>query len=59
MSFMVLRRNNNNNIITLQQTLAQWRIAFLLCSSILVIDAIVFLLFGSTERQPWDKEETN
>ncbi|KZS16615.1 Uncharacterized protein APZ42_017209 [Daphnia magna] len=43
-----------------QQTVAQWRIAFLLCSSILVIDAFVFLLFGSTERQPWDKEqETN
>lgn len=42
--------------ITLQQTLTQWRIAFLLCSSILAVDAVVFLVLGSTERQSWDKD---
>ncbi|XP_032789939.2 putative inorganic phosphate cotransporter isoform X2 [Daphnia magna] len=38
-----------------EQTLARWRIAFLLCAAILTANAVVFILFGSTERQEWDR----
>jgi hypothetical protein len=46
-----------------QQTLARWRIAFLLSAGILTANAIIFIVLGSTERQDWDratvgKEET-
>ena len=39
-----------------QQTLGRWRIAFLLSAAILVLDAVIFIVFGSTERQQWDKD---
>lgn len=38
-----------------QQTLERWRIAFLLCAGILILANGIFVLFGSTERQEWDK----
>jgi len=37
-----------------QQTLGQWRIAFLLTAAILLVDTFVFLLLGSGEEQPWN-----
>ncbi|XP_046640794.1 putative inorganic phosphate cotransporter isoform X1 [Daphnia pulicaria] len=38
-----------------EQTLARWRIAFLLCAGILTANAIIFIVLGSTERQDWDR----
>jgi len=38
-----------------QQTLGQWRIAFLLTAGILLFDCVVFLMFGSGEEQPWNR----
>ena len=39
----------------LQQTLARWRIAFLMTAGILIFDNTVFLMFGSTEEQSWNR----
>merc|ERR1711973_259686 len=38
-----------------QQTLARWRIAFLMTAGILIFDNTVFLMFGSTEEQSWNR----
>jgi len=38
-----------------QQTLGQWRIAFLLTAAILIAESIVFLLFASGQQQPWNE----
>jgi len=38
-----------------QQTLARWRIAFLLTAGILFFDNTIFLIFGSTEEQSWNQ----
>jgi len=43
----------------LKQTLGRWRIAFLLSAAILLLDAVIFIVFGSTERQQWDDKDTS
>jgi len=38
-----------------QQTLAQWRIAFLISAGIMLFESVFYLFFGSGEEQPWNQ----
>ena len=40
--------------VLLQQTHAAWRIAFLVAAGIYVAFSAFFIIFGSTEVQPWN-----
>jgi len=37
-----------------QQTLAQWRVAFLISAGLMLFETVVYLFFGSGEQQPWN-----
>lgn len=41
--------------LLLQQTLAQWRIAFLISAGIMLFESVFYLFFGSGEEQPWNQ----
>ena len=38
-----------------QQTLAQWRIAFLITAGLMLFETVFYLFFGSGEEQPWNR----
>lgn len=38
-----------------QQTLARWRIALSLVAGVWLTVAVIFLVFGSSEEQPWNQ----
>jgi len=42
----------------LQQTLARWRIVFLMTAAILFVDNAIFVIFGSTEEQWWNRPKS-
>ncbi|XP_076636872.1 sialin-like isoform X1 [Colletes latitarsis] len=42
----------NNN-----QTIAQWRIVFIIAAANSIVVAVVYMLFGTSQEQPWNKSE--
>uniref|UniRef100_A0A8D8VYQ6 Inorganic phosphate cotransporter n=1 Tax=Cacopsylla melanoneura TaxID=428564 RepID=A0A8D8VYQ6_9HEMI len=46
------------HVIT-NDTLTEWRIVFMVTFSILIVSAIIYLIFGSGEIQPWNGPKTN
>ena len=40
-----------------QDGLAPWYIVFYMTAAILLIEAVVFVLFGSGELQPWNSKQ--
>jgi len=42
-----------------QQTVGQWRLVFLIAAVIYFISNTVFILFGSSQVQPWAESDHN
>lgn len=45
------------NFFNLQQTIHAWRIIFYVTAVLLIIEMIVYTIFGSGVQQPWNEPE--
>lgn len=45
-------------IYFLQKNVTQWNIVFYLSAAIYILGNLIFIIFGSTEIQPWNNPKT-